>query len=151
MSIMIIVNKLIGSNPGTWGGLKLRITVASPDPQAQPAHFEISRCRRFPRKLGRPRRRDAGLDAPPAALGGTQTGSYQTGSYQKGRFIPPKPFIMVHALYSEYVWGRFCHQFANLAFGNNPVWCDPVYMPLRPARGSLMQCRLGAAGRSVRA
>ena len=37
---------------------------------------------------------------------------------------------MVHALYSEYVWGRFCHQFANLVFGNNPVWYDPVYMPL---------------------
>ena len=61
------------------------------------------------------------VDAParvPADVGGTQTGSYQTGSYQKGRFIPA---IMVHALYSEYVWGRFCHQFANLVLGNNPM------------------------------
>jgi hypothetical protein len=29
--------------------------------------------------------------------------------------------IMVHAPYPEYIWGRFCHQLANLAFGNNPV------------------------------
>ena len=67
----------------------------------------------------------SGPDSDPE-LGGTQTGSYQTGSYQtgsyqKGRFIPPKPFIKVHALYSEYVWGRFRHQFANPVFGNNPV------------------------------
>ena len=53
-------------------------------------------------------------------------------------------FIMVHALYSEYVWGRFCHQFANLAFGNNPVWYDPVYMPLRLLRDWLASVGTGS-------